>query len=60
VTFEVGDRTIDATTSVVEGPGRARLWDRHVAPLPWFAEYPALAGRTMPVIRLSPRGTPRT
>ena len=33
---------------------RDRLWDQHVATLPWFADYPAQSGRTIPVIRLTP------
>ena len=33
---------------------RDRLWDQHVARLPWFADYPSQSGRTIPVIRLTP------
>ena len=33
---------------------RDRLWDQHVATLPWFADYPEQSGRTIPVIRLTP------
>ena len=55
VTIEIGKSTIPATASVVDEEERQRLWDRHAAALPWFADYPAKAGRTIPVIRLSAR-----
>ena len=55
MTIEIGKSTIPATASVVEEEERERLWDRHAAALPWFADYPAKAGRTIPVIRLSAR-----
>lgn len=54
VTLEVDDRTLPAIASLVEGPDRERLWRAHVAALPWFAGYPAKAGRDIPVIRLRP------
>ncbi len=55
VQVEVGDRTFDATASVAEPGDRERLWDRHVAALPWFADYPAKANRPIPMVRLTPR-----
>lgn len=54
VTLEVGGRTVRATASVAGGQDRERLWRAHVAALPWFAEYPAKAGRDIPMIRLRP------
>jgi deazaflavin-dependent oxidoreductase (nitroreductase family) len=56
VTVEIGNRTLDATASVVEGPERDRLWDAHVERLPWFADYPAQSGRVIPMVRLTPKG----
>jgi len=55
VTIEIGRRTFEATASVAEGEDRSRLWDRHVAELPWFADYPAQAGRLIPMVRLVAR-----
>jgi deazaflavin-dependent oxidoreductase (nitroreductase family) len=54
VTVEVGRDSLEATAAVVEGPERERLWDGHVAALPWFADYPDQSGRTIPVARLTP------
>lgn len=57
VTIEVGNRTVAATATVVaDAAERARLWDRHVAVLPWFAAYPEQTGRTIPLVRLTPAG----
>jgi deazaflavin-dependent oxidoreductase (nitroreductase family) len=55
VTLELGKRTVDATASVADGTDRERLWDAHVQALPWFADYPAEAGRPIPMVRLTPR-----
>jgi deazaflavin-dependent oxidoreductase (nitroreductase family) len=55
VTLEVANETLPATAHVTTGNERARLWDQHVAQLPWFARYPDLVGsREIPVIRLVP------
>ena len=54
VTIEFGGRTFQARASLVEGAERQRLWDRHVAALPWFADYPEQSGREIPVVRLTP------
>ena len=56
VTVEAEDRTFDARATEVEGPERDRLWDDHVAALPWFADYPRQAGRVIPIVRLTPVG----
>lgn len=54
VSIEVADRTHDATaTAVHDGPERDRLWNRHVAALPWFAAYPEQTGRTIPMVRIT-------
>ncbi|MCI0584661.1 MAG: nitroreductase family deazaflavin-dependent oxidoreductase [Chloroflexi bacterium] len=55
VTLERGGEPFLATASLVEGDERDRLWDAHVRALPWFADYPAQTGRTIPMIRLTPR-----
>jgi deazaflavin-dependent oxidoreductase (nitroreductase family) len=55
VEVETGNRTFRArATVVVEAPERDRLWDDHVAALPWFAEYPEKSGRVIPMVRLTP------
>ena len=54
VTIEVGNQTFDATASIAEGPERDRLWQQHVAALPWFAAYPEQTGRVIPMARLTP------
>jgi hypothetical protein len=38
---------------VRDGPERDRLWDDHVAALPWFADYPRQTGRLIPMVRLT-------
>jgi deazaflavin-dependent oxidoreductase (nitroreductase family) len=56
VGLEVANETFEATATIAEGQERDRLWDQHVAQLPWFAEYPTkITGRVIPVIRLGPR-----
>ena len=54
VTIEAEGRTFEATGRVVDDAEHERLWARHVAALPHFAEYPEKAGRTIPVVRLTP------
>lgn len=55
VEIEVDTRTVPASATVIEdGPERDRLWDQHVAGLPWFADYPSQSGRTIPMVRLTP------
>jgi deazaflavin-dependent oxidoreductase (nitroreductase family) len=55
VAVEAEGRTFDAIASVAEGADRDRLWDRHVAALPHFAAYPEQSGRTIPMVRLTPK-----
>lgn len=55
VTVEVGNRVVPATASIAEGADRDGLWERHVAALPHFADYPAQSGRVIPMVRLTPR-----
>jgi deazaflavin-dependent oxidoreductase (nitroreductase family) len=54
VTIEIPNRTFNATAAIAEGTDRDRLWERHVAALPWFAGYPEQTGRVIPMIRLTP------
>ena len=55
VELEVANEEFQATGTVYRsGPERDRLWDHHVAQLPWFGDYPAQVGeRTIPVLRLA-------
>jgi deazaflavin-dependent oxidoreductase (nitroreductase family) len=54
VSLEVANETFDATASVVAGAERDRLWDQHVAQLPWFGKYPEqIRIRTIPIVRLT-------
>lgn len=54
VTIEVNLETVAATTeTIIEGPERDRLWEQHVATLPWFADYPAQTGRVIPMVRIT-------
>jgi deazaflavin-dependent oxidoreductase (nitroreductase family) len=56
VEIETGNRTFDAAATVIaDGPERDRLWDQHVAALPWFADYPQQTGRVIPMIRIAAR-----
>lgn len=54
VQIEAENRPFRAKGTLVEGDERDRLWDQHVERLPWFADYPAQTGRTIPIIRLTP------
>jgi len=54
VSIETGNETFDVTSQVIkDGPERDRLWEQHVARLPWFADYPAQSGRLIPMVRLT-------
>ena len=55
VEVEVANETFGATAEVFrDGQERDRLWDQHVAALPWVGDYPAqTGGRLIPVIRLT-------
>jgi deazaflavin-dependent oxidoreductase (nitroreductase family) len=54
VTIEVNHQTAQATTeTITDGPERDRLWEQHVATLPWFADYPAQTGRVIPMVRIT-------
>ncbi len=53
-TVEVKGRAFDVRAAVVDDAERQRLWRRHVAERPEFADYPAKAGRVIPVLTLEP------
>jgi deazaflavin-dependent oxidoreductase (nitroreductase family) len=54
VTIEVANKEFPATATVLDGAERDEAWDRHVAQLPRFADYPAqITGRTIPMVRLT-------
>ena len=54
VSVEAEARVFRAKAFVADEGDRDRLWDAHVAILPHFAEYPAKAGRVIPMVRLTP------
>jgi len=56
VTIETENRTFAARATLVDAAERARVWDQHVAALPWFAAYPEQTGRDIPMFRLTPLG----
>jgi deazaflavin-dependent oxidoreductase (nitroreductase family) len=58
VTVEAESRTFGARASIATGDERQHLWDQHVATIPKFAEYPAKAGRVIPMVRLTPVDQP--
>jgi deazaflavin-dependent oxidoreductase (nitroreductase family) len=53
-TVEADGETFEATATCFEqGAERDRLWDQHVAQLPWFADYPKqIEARVIPMVRL--------
>jgi deazaflavin-dependent oxidoreductase (nitroreductase family) len=56
VSLEVANETFDTTATIVPDEDRDRLWDQHVAQLPWFADYETkISDRVIPVIRLGQR-----
>lgn len=57
VEIEVANQTRAATAREVTGAERNRLWEQHVAQLPWFGKYPEqVTERTIPVVRITPEG----
>ena len=52
VTVETGRQQFTARTTVTSGSQRDQLWDRHVALLPEFGEYPKKTDRVIPMILL--------
>ncbi len=56
VEVEAEGRTFQGKASVADAADRDRLWDQHVAALPWFADYPEQTGRVIPMVRINPVG----
>ena len=54
VQIEVANRTFPARATIIDGPERDRLWNDHVAALPWFGDYPKKTDRRFPMVRLTP------
>jgi deazaflavin-dependent oxidoreductase (nitroreductase family) len=55
VSIEVGADTIDVIASEATGEERDRLFNAQAARVPQFGDYQQKAGRTIPVIVLTPR-----
>jgi deazaflavin-dependent oxidoreductase (nitroreductase family) len=51
---EVDGRQFEATATVAAGPERDRLWQQHVQAQPQLALHAELAGRMIPMVRLTP------
>lgn len=52
VSVEVGSETFRALATATTGAERRRLLDAHIAAIPIFARYEAMAGRELPVVTL--------
>jgi len=52
---EVDGRQFEASATVAEGPERDRLWQQHLEAQPQLAAHAEQAGRTIPMVRLTPR-----
>ena len=53
--IEAENRVVQARATVIgDGPERDRLWNDHVAALPWFGDYPTKTSRVIPMVRLTP------
>ncbi|MEJ7651493.1 MAG: nitroreductase/quinone reductase family protein [Nakamurella sp.] len=55
VTIETPEGTVDVHAAEVPGPEHAEAWKQFTDASPGFADYEKKSGRTIPVIRLSPR-----
>lgn len=54
VTVELGTERFEAEATVLTGEERDRLFNRHAARYPGFAEYQAKTSRIIPVVALTP------
>jgi deazaflavin-dependent oxidoreductase (nitroreductase family) len=57
VTIEIGSDTLDVLASEASGEERDRLFRTQAERVPQFAEYEQKAGRTIPVVILTPTKT---
>lgn len=55
IDVELGARTVPVRATEVVGDERDRIFGRHAARFPVFAEYERKLTRTIPVVRLDPR-----
>src|SRR5262245_31874490 len=51
---EVDGRQFEASAVIAEGPERDRLWQHHLEVQPQLADHAQQAGRTIPMVRLTP------
>jgi deazaflavin-dependent oxidoreductase (nitroreductase family) len=51
---EVDGRQFEASASIADPPDRDRLWQRHIEAAPALADQAEQAGRTIPMVRLTP------
>ena len=51
---EVDGRQMEASASFADGPERERLWRQHLLAAPGLAAHAEQAGRTIPMVRLTP------
>jgi deazaflavin-dependent oxidoreductase (nitroreductase family) len=54
-TIQVGPRMLEVRAEIASEPERERLWSRCVETYKGFAGYQARAGRTIPLVVLTPR-----
>jgi deazaflavin-dependent oxidoreductase (nitroreductase family) len=52
---EVDGRQFEASARIVDGGERDRLWRQHIEAQPQLATHAEQAGRTIPMVRLTPR-----
>ena len=52
---EVDGRQFEASAAIAQGPERDRLWQQHLEAQPQLAAHAEQAGRTIPMVRLTPR-----
>jgi deazaflavin-dependent oxidoreductase (nitroreductase family) len=52
---EVDGRQFEASATIAQGAERDRLWQQHLKVQPQLATHAEQAGRTIPMVRLTPR-----
>ena len=52
--IEADGRQMEASARFAEGPERERLWQQHLQAAPGLAAHAEQAGRTIPMVRLTP------
>lgn len=52
---EVDGRQFEASATIAQGAERDRLWQQHLEVQPQLAAHAEQAGRTIPMVRLTPR-----